>query len=785
MRKTLVILTRNEIGALKKIWNKIPLDAADEILAVDYKSTDGTKEFLASKREVATIHQEKPGRGEAMRLAAESASSEVICFFSPDGNEDPQDIPKLFRLIEEGNQLVIASRFLTGSRNEEDGKILPLRAWANRIFTFLANLFFDGRITDSINGFRAINRDAFQKLNLDADGYAIEYQMSIRSMKAGYKIAEIPTREGDRLAGKSKAYSIPTGLKILSVLRKEIFKGRRSEILIVFGFLALFAVFLILRVPFLGKELVHEEGSIWAKEASAIAVNGYPYIYVGEDYGGSVIRASFHKPGFFQFLLALAFKTFGSSDIVARSFMLFLSSLLFWLIFLIAGKFFGTNWKTGAFLCLSLFALSPFFIQTSIQVHPDGLVTLLATLFLFIAASSFSKDFQTTGDWIRISLAFLPIFATNIEISLLVGFAVFIWLLTLKKDVKTIFNYFAVLGLTAVFFFVVFSIYQVSFGRPDQILNPVKTIISVLISDFQSSAVSSLNQPSHFERGAAVLVYYFIWNHILLIVAALVLLFNWKEMVKTPFTRLFLIWFLGLFIIYPVLGYEFAGFPRYFAPADAALLILIGYFFSQRFEKFSYKWMAVSFIGSFVLFYFYRQPLFLERKLSYIVKQPLTILLASFAFWVILFILFASLGYFSKINRQRIFAAAWSVYIVSSLFLYYHDVQARYSLNENYGQWGYKDAAGQLNREFPRDKILLTDSDIGYYFSGRYIDWISVVHSASTASFLESSFKRSFIGGLALSDEEFKAFEHSQFRKFLGSTYHEQRMGTNVIAYPL
>lgn len=227
MKKTIVILTRDEIDGLKALWSQIPFNSADEVLAVDYNSMDGTKEFLASQKDVKLIHQEKPGRGEAMRLACKSTQGEAICFFSPDGNEDPKDITRLLRLIENGYHLAIASRFIPGSRNEEDDNFLPLRAWANRAFTFLANLFFGGKVSDTINGFRSVHKDAFNKLNLDAEGYAIEYQMSIRAMKAGYKIGEIPTIEGNRLGGKSKASSIPTGIKILNVLAKEIFKRKK------------------------------------------------------------------------------------------------------------------------------------------------------------------------------------------------------------------------------------------------------------------------------------------------------------------------------------------------------------------------------------------------------------------------------------------------------------------------------------------------------------------------------------------------------------------------------
>jgi glycosyltransferase involved in cell wall biosynthesis len=226
MKKTLVILTFNEIAGLRALWSKIPVDAVDETFAVDPGSTDGTLDFFREKG-VRVIHQEKRGRGEAFRIAAREAAGEALCFFSPDGNEDPSDIPRLLGRIEEGYDLAIASRFLPGSRNDEADAALPLRAIANRGFTLAAGLFFGGRVSDTINGFRAIRRDRFLDLAPDAEGFAIEFQISIRAMKRKLRIAEIPTIEGDRIGGQSTAHSIPTGLKVLRVLLREIWIGRR------------------------------------------------------------------------------------------------------------------------------------------------------------------------------------------------------------------------------------------------------------------------------------------------------------------------------------------------------------------------------------------------------------------------------------------------------------------------------------------------------------------------------------------------------------------------------
>jgi hypothetical protein len=220
---TMVILTLNEIDGLRKLWDQLPIDRFARTLAVDGGSTDGSREFM-TERGVQILDQPIPGRGVAFRVAAEASDTDRMVYYSPDGNEDPADIERLDDLLIQGADLAIASRFAKGSVNEEQDALRP-RARVNQTLTWIANTLFNESgeyVTDTINGFRAMRRTALLDMETTVKRFPIEYQMSIRAMRQRWKIAELPTEEGQRAGGESKALSWPVGKDHLKVLLTEL-----------------------------------------------------------------------------------------------------------------------------------------------------------------------------------------------------------------------------------------------------------------------------------------------------------------------------------------------------------------------------------------------------------------------------------------------------------------------------------------------------------------------------------------------------------------------------------
>jgi glycosyltransferase involved in cell wall biosynthesis len=231
MSISLVILTYNEIAGLKCIVDNIPFGDVDEYYAIDGGSTDGTVEFL-QKNGIKVYGQKIKGRGEAFREAFRRSSCDACLFFSPDGNENPRDIPKFKKFLSKGADMVIATRMTKDARNEEDDNFFKWRKWANNIFTLLANFTWNKSeyITDTINGYRAITKNAWIIMSADGPGYTIEYQSSIRALKKNLSIIEFATNEGNRIDDQKGSPSIKTGIEFIRIYLKELLIGNKWKI---------------------------------------------------------------------------------------------------------------------------------------------------------------------------------------------------------------------------------------------------------------------------------------------------------------------------------------------------------------------------------------------------------------------------------------------------------------------------------------------------------------------------------------------------------------------------
>ena len=237
MKHALIIMIRDEIEGITQLFDQIAFNKFDEVVAIDGMSSDGSAEFL-KERGINVITQTINGRGQAFRDAFNSTASDTLLFYGPDGNEDPADINRFIQEFENNKDagMVVARRLGPGAVNKEDHKLYKPRKWVNIAFNATANLLWNRKsyVHDTINGFRAIKRETWNKINIDTDGYTVEYQSTIRCFKHNIKIVEFPTHELQRIGDKGGSPALHTGVVFIKLLLSEILlsvtRGKKSTI---------------------------------------------------------------------------------------------------------------------------------------------------------------------------------------------------------------------------------------------------------------------------------------------------------------------------------------------------------------------------------------------------------------------------------------------------------------------------------------------------------------------------------------------------------------------------
>lgn len=210
---SVIIPAKNEESTIKEIIEKSK-PYANEIIVVDGHSIDRTRE-IAERCGIRVILDNRKSKGDAVRVGAKEAKGDILVFIDADGSHKPNDIPKLLEPIIKGEaDIVIGSRAKGGS-DELVGTIDKfIRATGSGFITLLINLRFKTDLTDSQNGFRAIKKEVFHKLNLKRNDFVIEQEMIVNALKRGYRIAEEPSHEYKRQGGVRKL-STSQGFKYL------------------------------------------------------------------------------------------------------------------------------------------------------------------------------------------------------------------------------------------------------------------------------------------------------------------------------------------------------------------------------------------------------------------------------------------------------------------------------------------------------------------------------------------------------------------------------------------
>lgn len=211
MKVSIIIPAYNEARTvselLTQVWEQ-PLELEKEIIIVESRSTDGTRELVQEfvegreatpERRVELILQEKPlGKGFAVREGLAHATGDIILIQDADLEYDVKDYPAILRPIVEGKAaFVLGSRHLSSDkwkiRKFED---TPIKAqfmnFGGLVFHAFFNILFGTRLSDPTTMFKVFRRDCLEHFTLRANRFDLDFELLGKLIRAGFSPIEVP-----------------------------------------------------------------------------------------------------------------------------------------------------------------------------------------------------------------------------------------------------------------------------------------------------------------------------------------------------------------------------------------------------------------------------------------------------------------------------------------------------------------------------------------------------------------------------------------------------------------
>lgn len=220
MKLSVVVPVYNEEATVKKILKKLlKVKEIDEIVVVDDGSTDGTKKILDAQKskKIKIYRQQNQGKGSAVRLGLGKVSGQHVLIQDADLEYDPQDIEHLLQNIDrDGVEVVYGSRFLGPHSN-----LLFWHRVGNYFLNALVNLLYNTTLSDMETCYKLIPTDLLKELDLKANGFDLEPEITCKLLKRKIKIFEVPISyvgrdfdEGKKITWKDGVTAFWTVIKL-------------------------------------------------------------------------------------------------------------------------------------------------------------------------------------------------------------------------------------------------------------------------------------------------------------------------------------------------------------------------------------------------------------------------------------------------------------------------------------------------------------------------------------------------------------------------------------------
>jgi len=232
MKTSLIIPMYNEEGnapvILETLIDNISKWKSEyEIIAVDDNSSDKTAQILKDYSRkydfiVPVIKtDDKRGMGRALIEGMDAAKGDCLVWVMGDLSDDLDRIPEFVKKLQEGYDIVFASRYMSGGSS---GDLDRIKAFLSSRFTVFTSILFGIKVHDITNAFRGFKKELKDKIQLESRDFAISPELAIKAHLLGYKLTEVPCSYKTRTVGKTKFNIIKMVLKYFTLFKYKFYK---------------------------------------------------------------------------------------------------------------------------------------------------------------------------------------------------------------------------------------------------------------------------------------------------------------------------------------------------------------------------------------------------------------------------------------------------------------------------------------------------------------------------------------------------------------------------------
>jgi dolichol-phosphate mannosyltransferase len=121
-----------------------------------------------------------------------------------DGSHRPEDLPRLLAAVADGADGVIGSRWVPGGKVVNWPKKREVLSRGANIYT---RVMIGFSVKDATGGYRAYKASTLRRIdlsNVESTGYSFQVDITVRIIKAGLRIVEVPITFVERERGLSK-----------------------------------------------------------------------------------------------------------------------------------------------------------------------------------------------------------------------------------------------------------------------------------------------------------------------------------------------------------------------------------------------------------------------------------------------------------------------------------------------------------------------------------------------------------------------------------------------------